>query len=154
MVFREIRLREVPFGKVNYYSYYCNTIALDSVNRRNTSSKQAILDIINSSSVALSQEDIETMVKGSMNRVTVYRVLNSFCEDGYLHKVLSDDGRYYFALCKNCGEKKHRHDHFHFRCLKCQKVECLKEKVKVSVPEGYILSDMNCMLTGYCGKCS
>lgn len=122
--------------------------------RRNTPSKQAIFDILHSSKVALSQEAIEQEVKGSMDRVTVYRVLNSFYEDGYIHKILSDDGRYYFAICLNCNERKHDHNHFHFRCLKCQQVECLKEEVNVKIPRGYTLENVNCLLTGYCKKCS
>lgn len=122
--------------------------------RRNTPAKQAVLDILKLSERALSQEDIEKEVKGSMDRVTVYRVLNSFCEDGYVHKILSDDGKHYFAICLNCQEKKHSHNHFHFRCLKCQKVECLKEEVKLQLPAGYQLENANCLVTGYCADCS
>jgi len=122
--------------------------------RRNTPAKQAVLKILNSSERALNQDDIEQEVKGSMDRVTIYRILNSFCEDGYVHKILSDDGKYYFAICLNCEEKKHLHNHFHFRCLKCQKVECLKEEVNVKIPKGYKLENVNCLLTGYCQNCS
>lgn len=122
--------------------------------RRNTEAKQTIFDILKSAKTALSQEDIADAVNGSMNRVTVYRVLNSFCQDGYIHKVLSDDGKYYFALCLNCNDKKHQHNHFHFRCLKCHKVECLKEEVRVELPAGYRLENVNCLLTGYCQVCA
>lgn len=122
--------------------------------RRNTPAKQAVLDILKLSERALSQEDVEKEVKGTMDRVTVYRVLNSFCEDGYVHKILSDDGKHYFAICLNCKETKHCHNHFHFRCLKCQKVECLKEEVKVKLPEGYQLENANCLVTGYCADCN
>ena len=122
--------------------------------RRNTPSKQAVLKILNASKVALSQEDIVHEVKGTMDRVTIYRVLNSFCEDGYVHKILGDDGKHYFAVCLNCHEKKHQHNHFHFRCLKCQKVECLKQEVDVKIPRGYVLENVNCLLTGYCKACS
>ena len=122
--------------------------------RRNTASKQVVLDVLTASDVALSQDDIEREVKGSMDRVTVYRVLNRFCEDGYVHKILSDDGKHYFAICLNCEEKKHHHNHFHFRCVKCQQVECLKEEVNVKIPSGYRLQNVNCILSGYCQKCS
>ena len=122
--------------------------------RRNTPAKQAVLNILKTSKAALSQEDIEQEVKGSMDRVTVYRVLNSFCEDGYLHKILSDDGKYYFAICLNCHEEKHQHNHFHFRCLSCNKMECLKQEVNVKVPRGYTLENVNCLLTGYCRACA
>ncbi|PHN03511.1 Fur family transcriptional regulator [Flavilitoribacter nigricans] len=123
--------------------------------RRNTAAKQTILDILQASrSVPLSQEDIEQKVAGKMNRVTVYRVLNSFYEDGYIHKILADDGKYYFAICLNCREDDHHHDHFHFRCLNCQKVECLQEEVKVQLPGGYRQESVNCLITGYCPECA
>ncbi|PBQ34655.1 transcriptional regulator [Sphingobacteriaceae bacterium] len=122
--------------------------------RRNTASKQSVLDILRASKKALSQENIEQEVKGTMDRVTVYRALNSFCEDGLVHKVLSDDGKFYFAICVKCEEKKHTHNHFHFRCVKCQTVECLKEEVNFRIPRGYKVQDVNCMLTGYCRDCA
>jgi Fur family ferric uptake transcriptional regulator len=89
-----------------------------------------------------------------VDRVTIYRVLNRFCEDGRIHRIVSDEGKTYFALCLNCDEKKHRHDHFHFRCLNCQQVHCLKEKVNVKLPKGYRLEQVNCLLTGYCRDCA
>lgn len=122
--------------------------------RRNTPAKQAVLDILKNSKIALSQEDIETEVKGTMDRVTVYRVLNSFCEDGYIHKVVSDDGKNYFAICVKCEEKKHQHNHFHFRCLNCHSVECLKQEVLFKIPRGYKVQEMNCVVKGYCKNCA
>lgn len=122
--------------------------------RRNTPAKQSILNILKSTGTALSQEMIEAEVKGEMDRVTIYRVLNSFCEDGITHRILADNGKYYFALCLNCNEKQHSHDHFHFRCLKCEKVECLHEKVKVTLPEGYVSETISSWISGYCNTCS
>ncbi len=122
--------------------------------KRNTPAKQAILTILQSSKTALSQEDIEQEIKGSMDRVTVYRVLNGFCEDGYIHRIVSDNGKSYYAICRGCAEKQHHHNHFHFRCLKCQKVECLPEEVNVPIPTGYQLANVNCLLTGHCQQCA
>jgi len=122
--------------------------------RRNTPAKQAVLNLLNASETALSQEDIEREVNGAMDRVTVYRVLNSFCEDGLVHKIISDDGKYYYALCHDCHNEHHHHDHFHFRCMKCEKVECLKEEVTFKVPRGYKVENVNCLLTGYCKACA
>lgn len=122
--------------------------------RRNTPAKNTILTLLNQAGTALSQDMIEEKVKGGMDRVTIYRVLNSFCEDGITHKVLADDGKYYFALCKSCSSNDHSHDHFHFRCLRCQKVECLHETVKVKLPDGYIQKNINSWVNGYCNSCS
>jgi len=122
--------------------------------RRNTPAKAMILSLLKDAKAALSQEMIESEIKGEMDRVTIYRVLNSFCEDGITHKVLADDGKYYFALCHTCGEHDHDHDHFHFRCISCQKVECLEEQVTVTLPEGYVQKSITSWVTGHCENCS
>ena len=122
--------------------------------RRNTPAKQAILSLLQSSQSALSQDMVEQKMEGEADRVTIYRVLNSFCEDGIAHRIVSDDGKYYFAMCLRCEDNNHAHDHFHFRCLNCQKVECLPEAVKVSLPTGYKAASMNGWISGYCKTCS
>lgn len=124
------------------------------MNRRSTPAKKAIIELLQASNTAMSQDMIEAEVKGKMDRVTIYRVLNNFCEDGITHRILSDEGKYYFALCLNCKEEKHSHDHFHFRCLACQKVECLHEKATVNLPEGYIQKSISSWITGYCSSCT
>lgn len=90
----------------------------------------------------------------AVDRATIYRVLNSFCEDGIVHKILGDDGKYYFAVCVNCSEKKHKHNHFHFRCLSCGKIECLTNEMEVKLPEGYQSVNFNGFISGYCANCS
>lgn len=123
------------------------------MNRRNTASKELIINLLKDSGSALSQDRIEAEVKGTMDRVTIYRVLNRFCEDGIAHKMLGDDGKYYFKLCTGCGEK-HDHNHFHFRCTACQKVECLQQKVVVSLPEGYVPQLLSGWVSGLCKNCA
>lgn len=122
--------------------------------RRNTPAKQQVLEIFKESRTALSQDIIEHQVKGEINRVTIYRILNSFCEDGVIHKVTSDDGKNYYALCVKCKDHHHKHDHFHFKCTNCGKVECLKDEVKVKLPLGYTFESMNCLVSGICGSCN
>lgn len=122
--------------------------------RRNTPAKTAILGLLKDANSAMSQEMIEAELKGEMDRVTIYRVLNSFCEDGITHRVLADDGKYYFALCRGCQEAKHNHDHFHFKCINCQKVECLNEPVTVNLPAGYVQKSIASWVSGYCKECA
>lgn len=122
--------------------------------RRNTPAKNAILNLLKDAGTALSQDMIEEKVKGEMDRVTIYRVLNSFCEDGITHRIVADNGKYYFALCLSCSDEAHSHDHFHFRCLTCETVECLDEEVTVTLPQGYVMHNINSWVTGYCKNCS
>jgi Fur family ferric uptake transcriptional regulator len=122
--------------------------------RRNTPSKQMVLQLLEASSSALSQDILEQQVKDKMDRVTIYRVLNRFCEDGIAHKIVSDDGKYYFALCRGCKQDHHSHEHVHFRCVRCQKVECLPGKLNPKLPEGYQPVYANYWVSGYCKSCS
>ncbi len=123
--------------------------------RRNTPTKQAVLDLFDSCSSALNQEQIETQLHGKMDRATIYRILNNFCEDGIMHKVIGDDGINYFAKCKTncCKEKQHHHDHFHFRCTSCNQLICLDEEITLHLPEGFSMKDCNCVITGICSTC-
>lgn len=124
------------------------------IKKRNTPAKQAILTVLQAANNALCQEEIEQTLSLAVDRVTIYRVLNGFCEDGLVHRIVADDGRQYFALCLNCSEERHFHDHYHFRCVGCQKLECLHEQVSVALPAGYRLGQVNCILTGYCASCA
>jgi Fur family transcriptional regulator, ferric uptake regulator len=142
------------FGKCSRISYYCNSVALVNMKRRNTPTQQAIMQLLQTANSALSQEMIEQQLKGEADRVTIYRVLNRFCEDGFTHRIVSDDGKSYFALCRGCQGNHHTHDHFHFRCLGCQKVECLSEKVQVTLPAGYRAANVNAWVSGHCANCS
>jgi len=122
--------------------------------RRNTTSKEAVLALLASSGKAMSQEAIVKQMEVSADRATVYRILKRFCEDGLAHRIIAEDARQYFALCTRCKDKKHDDNHFHFRCTRCQTLECLPSAVQFSIPKGYAVENVNCVLTGVCKECS
>ncbi len=123
------------------------------MNRRNTPTKEAVLNLLLSSKKALSQDAIEKQLDIDINRATIYRVLNRFCEDGLVHKIVAEDGKQYFAICKKCENPETVQYHFHFRCLSCDTIECLQIPVSYSVPKGYEVRNANCVLTGTCNTC-
>lgn len=122
--------------------------------RRNTPSKEAVLELLMNSKKALSHEAIEQKIDIDIDRATIYRVLNRFCEDGLVHKIVAEDGKQYFAVCMKCDENSFTDNHFHFRCTNCQSIECLPEAVQFSIQEGYEVKSVNCVLTGICKECS
>jgi Fur family ferric uptake transcriptional regulator len=122
--------------------------------RRSTPSKEAILNVLTDSKKAMSQDAILKKVPLDMDRATVYRVLNRFCEDGILHRIVAEDGKQYFAVCIKCEEKKLADHHFHFRCTKCDTIECLPVAVQFSLEKGYAVERVNCVLTGVCKDCA
>lgn len=121
--------------------------------RRSTPTKEAVLNLLADSRKAMSPDAIMQKIAIRIDRATIYRVLNRFCEDGILHRVVAEDGKQYFAVCIKCEEKKLADHHFHFRCTQCQTIECLPNQVKFSLEKGYTVESVNCILTGICKDC-
>jgi Fur family ferric uptake transcriptional regulator len=122
--------------------------------RRNTATQEAVLSVLTSKRRAMSQDAIVKQMDVSADRATIYRILNRFCEDEIVHKIVADDGKQYFAVCVKCDEKTMPVNHFHFRCTKCETIECLPTLVEFSIPEKYVVQQMNCVLVGVCKDCS
>lgn len=122
--------------------------------RRNTPSKDAVLELLTRTGKAMSRDAIEKNIDVAIDRATIYRILNRFCEDGQVHKIVAEDGKQYFAVCIKCDDKAFPQNHFHFRCKKCNTIECLQQAVHFSVPEGYHVESINCVLTGICKVCA
>ncbi|MGF1925800.1 MAG: Fur family transcriptional regulator [Bacteroidia bacterium] len=121
--------------------------------RRNTPSKDAVLDLLVNAGKAMSRDAIEKKIDVEMDRATIYRVLNRFCEDGLIHRIVAEDGKQYFAVCVKCDDKVFTDNHFHFRCTKCETIECLPIPVHFSLSAGYKVESVNCVLTGICKDC-
>lgn len=145
-------------GKCKSNSYYCNRVAirkfLCAMKRRDTATKEAVLAVLTSSGKAMSQAAIEKKIGIDINRATIYRVLNRYCEDGVLHRIAADDGRQYFALCMKCDDEQPPAHHFHFRCKNCETIECLPLPVHFSLPNAYQVDEVNCVLSGICKECA
>lgn len=122
--------------------------------RRNTATQEAVLAVLTSKRRAMSQDAIVKQMSVDADRATIYRILNRFCEDKIVHKIVADDGKQYFAVCIKCDETTIPENHFHFRCTKCETIECLPSVVHFSVPEKYTVQQMNCVLVGVCKDCS
>ena len=123
------------------------------IKRRNTETQDAVLSVLTAKRKAMSQDAIVKQMEVKADRATIYRILNRFCEDEIVHKIVADDGKQYFAVCVKCDEKTMPNNHFHFRCTKCETIECLPAKVEFSVPKDYVVEHLNCVLVGVCKDC-
>ena len=121
--------------------------------RRNTAAQEAVLSVLTSKRRAMSQDAILNQMNIEADRATIYRILNRYCEDGIVHRIVADDGKQYFAVCVKCDNGPIPANHFHFRCTKCETIECLSSLVEYSVPESYKVESLNCVLVGVCKDC-
>jgi Fur family ferric uptake transcriptional regulator len=113
-----------------------------------------VLEQFYKASHALSFKDLEKDLE-EYDRVTLYRTLNSFIENGLLHRIPNDSGFASFGLCHtDCTERAHHHDHVHFKCNVCGHIECLPDYhvPKVDLP-GYIIEEQNLIVNGVCRLC-
>lgn len=122
---------------------------------RSTPSRAAILQAFLTHNYALSHGDIEKEVPASFDRVTVYRTLKTFVDQGLIHKVLDDEGGMKYALCKEaCSTASHHHDHVHFKCIRCGQTNCLEIEIPgIKLPEGYQANEINLLIQGVCDTC-
>lgn len=121
---------------------------------RNTKAKTEIKDLIFSSTIALSQSEIQNSLKGLCDRVTIYRVLNRLLNEGLIHKIVNTDGIIKYASCHSCSTH-HNHNHVHFSCLQCKSVTCLEDvEPKYSLPKRYTVNEIHFTLSGFCPSCS
>lgn len=121
---------------------------------RITDCRMDVLEYFLKNKQSFSFKNLES-VFSQYDRVTLYRTLNSFTENGVLHKIPSDTGVVNYGICSStCTPQHHNHDHMHFKCNNCEKVECLPNKhlPNVLLP-GYLVSEVNMILCGLCPEC-
>lgn len=94
---------------------------------------------------------------GDYDRITLYRTLKSFEDNGLIHLALDTTGQSKYALCGDqCDNHRHVHEHAHFYCNKCGETRCMDDISKNIVeylPSGYQVEDIQITLSGICKTC-
>lgn len=123
---------------------------------KRTPIRTEMLDLFMQHEFALSASDLLAKMKTSNDRVTIYRALSSFEEQGILHKASEDRQGVKYALCNYDYRKEPNVEkHAHFVCLKCNQTYCLQN---VEIPEvgriqNFSVSKVDFTLSGICSKC-
>jgi Fur family transcriptional regulator, ferric uptake regulator len=121
-----------------------------------TDSRVQILDLFYSQDGALAHADIEKKTGDGIDRVTIYRTLQTFEEKGIIHTIPTADNSVKYALCKEqCAEGHHHDNHVHFICDDCGKTTCLDDVLvpEVKLPKDFEPHQSNMVVNGICGEC-
>ncbi len=124
---------------------------------KKTRARIYVLDKISASQWALSHKELEDNAPQELDRVTIYRTLNTFEEQGIIHKILGEEGISHFAMCAHsCGHKHHEDNHVHFHCNKCKKIYCLEDfnVSNITAPPKFVIQKSDLKLEGTCGSCN
>ena len=137
---------------------------------RVTTARVRVLAELTASGDLLSHQDIEHRLgRHPMDRVTLYRVLDSLVECGLVHRVSGNDRTWRFGVAHGAtggakgaagagpGAVQQAHDlHAHFQCSDCGKVVCLSEVAAgraLPVPRGYRAESVELTVRGRCPRC-
>lgn len=98
---------------------------LESVGVVATGNRLHVLETVGNNISPLTATDIFHIVGRvqSINRVTVYRILDLLVEKGIVEKLQVGKRAAYYGLAPN----KNHAPHPHFYCLQCGQVDCLQE---------------------------
>ncbi len=121
-----------------------------------TEGRKIILDLFLDAGGALAHADIEKNTAVSFDRVTVYRTLQTFVENGIIHQIPTTDNTILYALCKDNCESGHHHDeHVHFICIECKNTTCMDDVTIpiVKLPRGFKPLQAAMVVKGICNEC-
>ena len=120
---------------------------------RKTKAVNIVLNIFEHNNEAKSVVNLIELVKGEMNKTTVYRILDRLEQDGTIHCFNGKDGLKWYAKCNGCSENHHYDLHPHFQCNNCDKVECLSLEVKIPTLKNHKVDTTDILLMGQCSDC-
>ena len=120
---------------------------------RKTKAVITVLNIFEHNNEAKSVVNLIELVKGEMNKTTVYRILDRLEQDGTIHCFNGKDGLKWYARCNGCSENHHYDLHPHFQCTNCDKVECLSLEVKIPTLKNHKVDTTDILLMGQCSDC-
>jgi Fur family ferric uptake transcriptional regulator len=123
---------------------------------RATSARTRILYLIKTASFPLSHSEIATMLAQdgqSVDRVTIYRVLDWLADVGLAHKAADGRGVFRFSASEPDGEHA---KHMHFRCTGCGGMFCLDTPPPPLpvLPRGFRFGGMALDIRGECPRCT
>lgn len=118
--------------------------------------RKKVLSIFLRAENTLSLQDVEDSL-GKHDRITLYRTLKAFTENGILHEIVMPGDVKKIALCPPVckgGDGHHNHDHIHFKCKKCNEVFCIEQShlPKIEV-KGFKIETIEVQAQGICKNC-
>lgn len=122
-----------------------------------TSARVRVLDALAAAHRPLCHAELDTRLaaigEAALDRVTLYRVLDSLVACGLAAR--SVDGRGVFRFATTAARQKHA-GHAHFRCTDCGTVFCLDAAPPPvpKLPRGFRLAEVELDVRGTCVNCA
>lgn len=113
---------------------------------RVTAARVKVLGALLAAQRALSHQDIQQHF-ASMDRVTLYRALDTLTAAGLAHKIAGDDRTFRYSAGTELATSDQDpeaaagpHSHGHFKCARCAKIFCLDDSTHAAILTGEVLA--------------
>ena len=133
--------------------------ALKKAALRRTPVRAGVLEVLAKAARPLGAVEVLDKLPPHTDAVTVYRTLNTFTTKAVIHRIRGEDRVWRYAL-GHVGDHA-THQHPHFVCENCGRVECLKEAEiprdfvdLLGVGPRYSVAYPEVVLHGTCPKCA
>lgn len=123
---------------------------------RPTANRILVAKELQKASRPVSLADLEESLGFSMDKASIFRVLELFADKDVVHAIEDGSRSLKYELCRSGDHHSISDQHVHFHCEQCKETYCL-ENVSVPVidiPEGFVARSVNYMIKGVCPKCS
>jgi Fur family transcriptional regulator, ferric uptake regulator len=127
---------------------------LSSKDLRRTAIREKVLGVLVDRGRPLSHAELVRMIGTGIDRVTLYRTLETLHGAGLLHQVLGEDG-----VSRYCSHDPDAPscpgNHAHFLCLGCGEMVCLSDQAmpRVTVPARFTVKSKRLVVSGFCEAC-
>lgn len=121
-----------------------------------TSNRILVMRELIKASHPVSLADLEISLGFSMDKSSIFRVLELFSEKDIIHVIEDGSRSLKYELCHSGTHHTISDQHVHFYCERCKETYCF-ENVSVplvNIPEGFSPHAINYMIKGICPKCS
>jgi len=130
-------------------------------NLKVTKIRLEVLELLIKSGIAMSHSQIsEKLDSETVDKVTLYRTLNTFTDVGIAHKVATEDRNWLYAIFEKDAheEAHHTHEHAHFICDECDKIYCFPiedyvTEIQHQQKMGFQIKTKEVRLHGLCPVC-
>lgn len=119
-----------------------------------TAMRILVLEELMKAEVAMSLADLEFSLDPA-DRVTIYRTLKKFEENGLVHTIEDGTGAMKYALCESNCTCTPEFTHAHFHCNQCNQTYCLRHihLPHISLPKNFTVEQSSFILKGICDHC-
>jgi len=127
---------------------------LSSAGLRRTGPRLAVLGVLLDAGKPVTHEQITAkLAETAPNKVTIYRVLESFIEAGFVHKAFLRERTWHFELADRCTASQ---CHPHFTCTNCEATYCFTDAAlpMAKSPRGFTILHQRVQIEGLCPNCS